>query len=320
MRIVMFMASRYGLECYRAIKDMEDVEIVGILTPPEQFVLKYESVKTKKMDNTIYEEVTAEQEINDVPIYVTDRMNDEISVRIVRNWNPDLIVVSGWYHIIKKEILGIPLKGIIGLHSSLLPRYRGGAPLVWQLINGEEKAGITLFYIEEGTDTGDIIGQKEVQIEDDDDIGTLYKKVGEKGIALLRKYIPQIANNCAPRKKQVEIEKHKVYSQRKKEDGRIDWSNHPVSIYNFVRAQTKPYPGAFSFYRGYQVFIWKCKVVSIEEEQDNIAGKITDIWEQDGKKYPVISSKEQGYGIQIIDYSLEPEYIKVEIKKGERFI
>ena len=310
MRIVMFMASRYGLECYRAIKDMENVEVAGILTPPEQFVLRYESVKTKNMDNAIYREVIAEHEINDVPIYVTDKMNDKTSVCSVQNWNPDLIVV----------ILDIPPKGIIGLHSSLLPHYRGGAPLVWQLINGESKAGITLFYMEEGTDTGDIIGQKEVLIEENDDIGTLYKKVGEEGITLLKKYIPQIANNCAPRKKQVEIEKHRVYPQRKKEDGRIDWSKPPVSIYNFVRAQTKPYPGAFSFYKGYQVFIWKCKVVSIKEKQDDFAGKVADIWEQDGKTYPVISTKEQGYGIQIIDYSLQPEDINVEIKKGECFI
>jgi len=319
MRIVMFMASQYGLECYRAIKDMEDVEVVGILMPPEHYILRYEGVKTKNMDNAIYREVIAEHEINDVPIYVTDKMNDKTSVCTVQKWNPDLIVVSGWYHIIKKEILEIPPKGVIGLHSSLLPRYRGGAPLVWQLINGETKAGITLFYMDVGTDTGDIIGQKEVLIEENDDIGTLYKKVGEKGIILLREYIPQIANNCAPRKKQMEIEKYRVYPQRKKEDGRIDWSKSPVNIYNFVRAQTKPYPGAFSFYRGHQVFLWKCKVVSIEI-QDTIAGEVVDFWEQDGKIYPVISTKEQGYGIQIIDYSLQPKGADVQLKKGERFI
>ena len=202
MRVVMFMASQYGLECYRAVKEIKDVVICGILTTPAHFELKYEKNKTKEMDNTIYHDVIAESETKNIPVYVTDKMNNEKSVSVIRNWKPDLIVVSGWYHIIKEEILGIPPKGIIGLHTSLLPQYRGGAPLVWQMINGEKKAGITLFYMDHGTDTGDVIGQREVAIEEEDDIGTLYQKVGKKGIELLQNYIPQIAENVAPRKQQ----------------------------------------------------------------------------------------------------------------------
>ena len=319
MRVVMFMASQYGFECYKAVKEIKDIEIAGILTPPSHFVLRYDKDKTKQMSNTIYREAVIEGKEIHVPVYVADRMNGNETVHTIQNWKPDLIVVSGWYHIIKEEILRIPPKGIIGLHSSLLPRYRGGAPLVWQLINGEKEAGITLFYMEQGTDTGDIIGQEKVAIEEDDDIGTLYEKVGKKGIALLKRYLPQIADGCAPRKKQTDIEKYCVYPQRKKEDGRIDWSKLPADIYNFVRAQTRPYPGAFSYYGEYQVFIWKCKVVSIEE-RDSVVGKIIDIWEQDGKTCPVIATKEQGYGIQIIDFSIQSEDVTVEIKKGERFM
>lgn len=315
----MFIASQYGFACYKAVKEIEDIEIVGILTPPSHFVLRYEKDKTKEMDNTIYWDVVTESETNHVPVYVADKVNDKKTVNVIKSWKPDLIVVSGWYHIIKEEILGIPPKGIIGLHSSLLPRYRGGAPLVWQLINGEKSAGITLFYMEQGTDTGDIIGQKEVVIEEDDDIGTLYEKVGKKGIVLLKEYIPQIANDCAPRKKQVGIEKHRIYSQRKKEDGRIDWLKSPIDIYNFVRAQTKPYPGAFSIYDGCQISIWKCRIVHIKN-QDSLVGMVVDIWEQDGKKHPVISTKEQGCGIEITDYSVQPDGTDIEIIKGKQFL
>ncbi len=286
MRIVMFMASKYGLDCYNAVKEIENVKIAGILTTLPHFVLRYEKNKTKEMDNAIYQDVIEESEKKGTPVYAAEKMNDEQTVNIVKSWQPDLIVVSGWYHIIKDKILQIPSKGIIGLHSSLLPRYRGGAPLVWQLINGEKKSGITLFYMGEGTDTGDIIGQKEVEIEENDDIRTLYEKVGEQGIELLKEYIPQIENNCAPRTKQEDIEKYKIYPQRKKEDGQIDWSKSPVDIYNFVRAQTKPYPGAFSIYDGYQVSIWKCKIVTMEDKSKS-AGTIVDITEEG---HPVVST------------------------------
>jgi len=315
----MFMASTYGLECYRAIKEIEDAEIVGILTTPPRFVLKYEKDKKKEMNNAIYREVMAEKEINHMPVYVTDKMNDEKSVSAIRGWSPDLIVVSGWYHIIKEEILEIPPKGIIGLHASLLPHYRGGAPLVWQLINGEKKAGITLFYMERGTDTGDVIGQSEVVIEEEDDISTLYKKVGDKGIELLQNYLPQIAEERAPRKQQTDVERYRVYPQRKAEDGRIDWSGNARDIYNFVRAQTKPYPGAFSTYNGQPVSIWKCRVMKIADGND-LAGTIVDIVEKDGEKHPVISTGERGYGMEIMGYSSRTNDENIQMEKGKRLI
>ena len=324
MRVVMFMASQYGLECYRAVKEIKDVVICGILTTPAHFELKYEKNKTKEMDNTIYHDVIAESETKNIPVYVTDKMNNEKSVSVIRNWKPDLIVVSGWYHIIKEEILGIPPKGIIGLHTSLLPQYRGGAPLVWQMINGEKKAGITLFYMDHGTDTGDVIGQREVAIEEEDDIGTLYQKVGKKGIELLQNYIPQIAENVAPRKQQPDVcgggaEQYRVYPQRKAEDGRIDWSKKSKDIYNFVRAQTRPYPGAFSTYDGDVVSIWKCRSVEIESRDDS-AGIIVDIVEKDGERHPVISTGERGYGMEIIDYSFRSGDEKIQMEKGKKLM
>ena len=122
MRIVMFMASKYGLDCYKAVKEIENVKIAGILTTLPHFVLRYEKNKTKEMDNAIYQDVIEESEKNGIPVYAAEKMNDEQTVNIVKSWQPDLIVVSGWYHIIKDKILQIPSKGIIGLHSSRLPR------------------------------------------------------------------------------------------------------------------------------------------------------------------------------------------------------
>lgn len=315
MKVAMFISSKYGLQCYKAVEKMEGIEMVGILTTPLHFTLRYERNKTKEMQNAIYEDVVKESLEKKTQIYITDKVNSEDSINMIQKWKPDLIIVSGWYHIISGKVLAIPEKGVIGLHASLLPRYRGGAPLAWQIIRGEKESGITLFYIGQGVDTGDIIGQKKVLIAKEDDIGTLYEKVGEAGIELLTEYVPQIANNCAPRNKQIDIDKYSVYPQRKESDGRIDWLLEPVDIYNFVRAQTRPYPGAFSTYKGVKVFIWKCKAAKTEGSHD-IAGTIIDIWE----KHPVISVGRQGGAVILMDYSLETDDESIEMKKGERLM
>lgn len=318
MRVAMFIASRYGLECYEAVKKLLEIEIVGILTTPLQFILRYDKGQSKEMNNPIYQNVICEGQEKNVPIYITDQVNDEKTIHVVQAWKPDLIIVSGWYHIIKEKLLSLPEKGIIGLHASLLPRYRGGAPLVWQLIKGEKKSGITLFYIERGTDTGDIIGQKEVQIEENDDIRTLYAKVGNEGIELLEMYVPQIAKGCAPRKKQAAVD-GEVYPQRREEDGRIDWLMKPKDIYNFVRAQTKPYPGAFSTYEGSKIFIWKCKIVTVKN-YDVPAGTIVEIENGGKENYPIVYTKEKGYGIAVIDYSMPSDKKNTRIRIGGKLV
>lgn len=261
MKVVFMGASEYGLQCFLTIKSLKEIEVVGAVTTPEEYILKCEhGKKQKNMTNPVYGKLLAECRKMQIPTLVINKMNDATTLEILRKWNFDLIFVSGWYHIIGKEILEMPSRGVIGLHPSILPKYRGGAPLVWQMINGEEKAGISLFYFDEGVDSGDIIGQKEVDIDSKDTIKTLYGKIGKEGIQLIKEYLPLIAMGKAPRKKQENLDAADIWPQRSPEDGRINWEKSNKEIENFVRAQTKPYPGAFTIINGKKVIVWDCTV------------------------------------------------------------
>lgn len=265
MRVVFLGASSYGVRCLRAILNIREVEVTGVMTVPEEYTLTYNAGQdSKKMSNPVFSDIQQLCSQLQIASYIIEKMNQQSTIDKLMEWEPDLIVVSGWYHMIGKKIRSIPRYGVVGLHPSLLPRYRGGAPLVWQIINGESKAGITLFYMDEGVDSGDIIAQAEETIEETDTISTLYEKIGIKGIELLEAYLPLIASEKAPRLKQEGLSDSDIWPQRKPEDGLIDWDKSPKEIENFVRAQTKPYPGAFTFINGKKVTIWDCRV---EEEE-----------------------------------------------------
>lgn len=271
MRVVFMGASAYGLKCLNAIWAIKEVNVTGVVTTPKEFTLTYNAGKEHRfMKNEIYTDIMELCEKHNTDCFVIQKMNEQRTVDIIKEWEPDLIVVSGWYHMIGKAIRDIPSLGVVGLHSSLLPRYKGGAPLVWQMINGEKKAGITLFYIEQGVDSGDIIAQAEEAIDEQDTIGTLYEKIGIKGIELLQQYLPLIAAGKAPRIKQDKAYENDIWPQRKPEDGLIDWRKSPREIERFVRAQTKPYPGAYTIIEGKKVIIWDCTV--IDEHNEKSAG------------------------------------------------
>ena len=147
-----------------------------------------------------------------------------------------------------------------GIHALLLPDYSGGAPLVWAIINGEKKTGVTFFYFDEGVDSGDIIAQEEIDIYENDTIKTLYEKAELTGKNILIKYLPLLAVNQAPRIKQDES-KRRIFPQRKPSDGEIDWNWESKRIKNFIRAQTKPYPGAFTLINNKKIIIWDADIV-----------------------------------------------------------
>jgi methionyl-tRNA formyltransferase len=177
--------------------------------------------------------------------------------KLLEATSPKLCVVVGWYWILKPEVLAIPPAGFVGAHASLLPHHRGGAPLVWSIIKGEEQGGITLFYFDEGMDNGDIIARNRFPIEKDDTIADAAGKA-EAGLAeLLSEFYPLLLQGKAPRHPQPHAEAT-YCSQRRPEDGRIDWQQDSKTIYDFVRAQGRPYPGAFTTVGGGQrIHIWK---------------------------------------------------------------
>jgi methionyl-tRNA formyltransferase len=146
-----------------------------------------------------------------------------------------------------------------GLHASLLPNYSGGAPLVWAMINGEKRTGITFFQMSDGVDAGPIVSQQEVLIKNDDTIATLYGRIENAGLNLLKNSLPSLADGTTNLIIQNE-KKRKIYKQRSPEDGKICWKQSAETIERFVRAQTRPYPGAFSTLFDSEFKIWSCTI------------------------------------------------------------
>jgi methionyl-tRNA formyltransferase len=169
---------------------------------------------------------------------------------------PDVVVVSGWYRIIPVERYR-PRTRFFGFHGSLLPAYRGNAPLVWQVLNGEPRAGVSFFELVEGMDEGDLVGQHAFPVGPDDTIADVLAEVERGSGALAAAHAPALLAGTAPLTPQA-AEGASYCGLRTPDDGRIDWTWPAGRIHDFVRAQTRPYPGAFTTLdTGERVTVWR---------------------------------------------------------------
>jgi methionyl-tRNA formyltransferase len=232
-------------------------DIVGILSIPQEFRISWSVQPVKNVRFKSFDDLAAQYQIP--LIYVTTKMA-EYRDRIAA-LEPDLLVAIGWYYMVPKSIRNLAKRGTVGIHASLLPRYRGGAPLVWAMINGETEAGVSLFYFEDGVDNGDIIGQISFPLESTEDIASAVNKSTAASVELIQTFVPMLANNTAPRIPQNHA-LAMVVPQRTPQDGKISWTaKSAVQIYNWVRAQTRPYPGAFTLFGDEKITIWKAAPV-----------------------------------------------------------
>ena len=190
------------------------------------------------------------------------RKNEEFLDEI-KNINPDVICVVAYGKILPKEILDIPKYGCINVHASLLPKYRGAAPIQWAVLNGDKKTGITTMYMDEGMDTGDMILKKEVEIGNDETTGELWDRLSKIGGKLLVETLNLIEKGSAPREKQVG--ESCLAPMLNKEMPLIDWENSDVyKIHNLIRG-LNPIMGAYSYVNGKKIKFWKSKVLTKEE-------------------------------------------------------
>jgi len=196
---------------------------------------------------------------HEIPLHYVRNINDEEPVRILRELEPDLIFCVGWTQLLRKPILEIPRIGCIGFHASLLPRYRGRAPVNWAIINGEKETGNTMMLLDDGVDTGDVIAQRRFPIEEHDTCATVYDKVARSEEEMLREVMPLIHAGRMPRRAQNHAEAT-VMPKRTPADGIIDWSRTTRQLYDWVRALTHPYPGAFTTVEGRRVWVWKASI------------------------------------------------------------
>jgi len=190
-----------------------------------------------------------------IPVYTPDSVNDEKWIGVIRDIHPDVIFSFYYRRMIPGAILDIQRIGAFNLHGSLLPRYRGRCPVNWVLIAGEERTGVTLHFMVEKPDAGDIVAQKEVVIAFEDDVFSVYMKLVGAARELMQDVLPRLEAGTFTRGPQTGPSSY--FGGRKPEDGLIDWTKDSLSIYNLTRAVTHPYPGAFTYIDGKKLFIWK---------------------------------------------------------------
>ena len=186
-------------------------------------------------------------------VYQPERIRRPESVDLLRQLSPELMVVVGYGQIVPQAIIDIPRFGILNVHASLLPKYRGAAPIQWAIANGESQTGVTIMQIDAGLDTGDMLLKSSIAIGPDEIAPELSARLAPLGGNLLIEVIAQIESGTAIREKQNDAEAT-LAPILKKEDGRIDWSRHAQQIYNRLRGFI-PWPGAYTSLRGQPLLI-----------------------------------------------------------------
>ncbi|HAT2865644.1 TPA: bifunctional UDP-4-amino-4-deoxy-L-arabinose formyltransferase/UDP-glucuronic acid oxidase ArnA [Serratia marcescens] len=202
----------------------------------------------------------------DLPVYAPEDVNHPLWVDRIRALQPDVIFSFYYRHMLSDEILSLAPQGGFNLHGSLLPRYRGRAPVNWALVNGETETGATLHKMVKRPDAGDIVGQQKVTIADSDTALTLHKKVLEAAQIVLKEQLPKLKNGTATFTKQDESQAS-YFGRRTPADGEILWHKSAKEINNLVRAVTEPYPGAFSYLGQRKLIVWRSRVLDTQHDK-----------------------------------------------------
>ncbi|MDO5156762.1 MAG: methionyl-tRNA formyltransferase [Eubacteriales bacterium] len=203
-----------------------------------------------------YDEYCSFCEKEKIPIFILSKARE--MNKVISDIKPDLCFVLGWYYLIDQEVIDSVPMGFIGVHNSLLPKYRGFAPLVWTMINGEKKAGFSLFSFTDKMDEGDIWATGEVEIASDDYISDVIEKINKELLNVLDEvYLLILQDEIKPYKQKNEDPSYGA--KRIEEDGLINWNMSATKVYDFIRAQSIPYPGAYTYFNGKKITVWKAK-------------------------------------------------------------
>lgn len=190
-----------------------------------------------------------------IPVVLRDRADEPGLAEVVAAAEPDFLFSFYFRHMLPAGVLAVPRRGALNLHGSLLPRYRGRAPVNWVLVNGETETGVSLHYMTVKPDAGDLVDQEKVAISPVDTAYTLFRKLEPAAVRLLDRALPALAAGTAAAARQ-DASLRSYFGGRKPDDGRIDWSWPASRIYDLVRAVTHPYPGAFTTRGGKKLLVW----------------------------------------------------------------
>ncbi len=245
----------FALESLKAI-DEAGYPILGVVTNPDR-----PKGRGMKMIASPVKEYALQRGF---PVEQPEKIrNNEAFIQKISQMKPDVICVVAYGKILPKSILEIPKYGCINVHGSLLPQYRGAAPIQWAVINGEKVTGVTTMYMDVGMDTGDMILKEEVAIGEEETTGELWERLSKVGGKLLVKTLEQIEKGTAKREKQGE--NFSIAPMLNKSMAKIDWENQTAKqIKDLVRG-LNPIMGAYTFYEGKKIKFWRVKVLTEEE-------------------------------------------------------
>jgi methionyl-tRNA formyltransferase len=251
MTKIVFMGTPvFSVPVLRRIID-DGYEVIGVVTQPDR------PVGRKKILTPPPVKVEALK--HGIPVFQPEKIRQKDEMEKILSLHPDLIITAAFGQILPKEILEAPNHGCINVHASLLPELRGGAPIHYALIQGKKKTGITIMYMVEKLDAGDILTQAEVEITEDDNVGTLHSKLSETGAVLLSETLPKLLAGEVTPIPQNNDEATFAYNI-KREQEKINWSKTGEEIYNHIRG-LNPWPVAFTTLDGQTVKVWRAEKV-----------------------------------------------------------
>lgn len=248
MRIGWIGFHQEGLQALRAVLDL-GVSLAGVVTLNSSAASKRSGVGD--YDGICHRYGLAPHKVKSI--------NDSDSIELLKSWNLDVAFVLGWSQILSGDALRTARLGMIGAHASLLPKYRGSAPVNWAILSGERETGNSLIWLDEEVDAGTLIDQRRFEISPYDTCATIYDRVAESNREMVLAVLPQLMAGERPGRPQPPTSR--VWPRRRPEDGLIDWRQPNVEIYNFIRGLTRPYPGAFAYLAGKKWTIWRAALL-----------------------------------------------------------
>ncbi|MEY9866237.1 methionyl-tRNA formyltransferase [Peribacillus sp. B2I2] len=243
----------------------EGYDVIAVVTQPDR------PVGRKKVLTPPPVKVEAEKQ--GIPVYQPEKIREKEELEKIIALNPDLVVTAAFGQILPNELLDAPKYGCINVHASLLPELRGGAPIHYSILQGKEKTGITIMYMAEKLDAGDILTQAEVAIGEEDNVGTLHDKLSKIGSDLLAETLPKLLNQELQAIKQDEDQATFAPNIKRSEE-KIDWSKSGEDIYNHIRG-LNPWPVAYTTLDGSILKIWQAK--KLEDSNLAVPGAIIDV-------------------------------------------
>ncbi len=287
MNIIFMGTPDFSVPVLEALIASDKHEVTAVFTQPDKA-----RGRSGKLVGTPVKKVAV---AHDIPVHTPERIRNPECVEEIRKIPCDVMVVVAFGQILSREILEIPRFGCINVHASLLPRWRGAAPIQWSILAGDTKTGVTIMQMDEGVDTGDILLNEEIDISPEETGDSLFDKLSGMGVPLLLKAL-ELAER-GELKPQPQSDEEACYAKMlTKEIGRLDFSREAVELERYVRGLNS-WPSAYTFYRGKRLKIWRACVV--EEDTDKACGSVTQV----GKKsFRIQTGKGQ---LEILEVQLE---------------